>query len=163
MDLLLTHGYFLREDPKELAVMKPYAPLGILYLSSHLRKKGFEVEIFDTTFRARADLLAIARDRSSFGGGHLRKSYDAPDRPGVDRMRAGRRVDRHSGRPGTLHLCPGISGGRRSCHRAGRGRDNHGGTAPCIASRSRRARSSASTASSSGARMVRLHTLRRVL
>jgi anaerobic magnesium-protoporphyrin IX monomethyl ester cyclase len=59
MDLLLTHGYFLREDPKELAVMKPYVPLGILYLSSHLKRKGFEVEIFDTTFRARADLLAI--------------------------------------------------------------------------------------------------------
>ena len=59
MDLLLTHGYFLGEDPKELAVMKPYAPLGILYLSAHLRAKGFEVEIFDTTFRSRQDLLAI--------------------------------------------------------------------------------------------------------
>jgi anaerobic magnesium-protoporphyrin IX monomethyl ester cyclase len=34
MDLLLTHGYFLYEDPKELQIMKPYAPLGILYLSS---------------------------------------------------------------------------------------------------------------------------------
>ena len=40
-DLLLTHGYFLYEDPKELQIMKPYAPLGILYLCSHLRSKGF--------------------------------------------------------------------------------------------------------------------------
>ncbi len=44
MDLLLTHGYFLREDPKERAIMKPYVPLGILYLSSYLRGKGFDVD-----------------------------------------------------------------------------------------------------------------------
>lgn len=49
-DLLLTHGYFLYEDPKELQILKPYVPLGILYICSHLRKKGFEVEVFDTTF-----------------------------------------------------------------------------------------------------------------
>src|ERR1700687_3543004 len=50
MDLLLTHGFFLCEDPKELQIMKPYAPLGILYLASHLRARGFGVEVFDTTF-----------------------------------------------------------------------------------------------------------------
>ena len=43
MDLLLTHGYFLVEDPKERTIMKPYPPLGILYLSSHLRRLGFDV------------------------------------------------------------------------------------------------------------------------
>src|SRR5215470_1375790 len=59
MDLLLTHGYFLDEDPKELQIMKPYAPLGILYLSSYLRSKGFDVEIFDSTFRTRAELFRI--------------------------------------------------------------------------------------------------------
>jgi radical SAM superfamily enzyme YgiQ (UPF0313 family) len=55
-DLLLTHGYFLFEDPKELQIMKPYPPLGILYLCSHLREKGFDVDVFDTTFSTR-DLL----------------------------------------------------------------------------------------------------------
>jgi anaerobic magnesium-protoporphyrin IX monomethyl ester cyclase len=55
-DLLLTHGYFMFDDPKELQIMKPYAPLGILYLCSHLRNKGFDVEVFDTTFSTR-DLL----------------------------------------------------------------------------------------------------------
>src|SRR4029077_6405767 len=59
MDLLLTHGYFLYEDPKELQIMKPYAPLGILYLSSHLRQKGFAVEVYDTTFGSRRELLGI--------------------------------------------------------------------------------------------------------
>ena len=39
-DLLLTHGYFLYEDPKELKIMKPYVPLGILYICSHLRRKA---------------------------------------------------------------------------------------------------------------------------
>ena len=59
MDLLLTHGYFLDEDPKERQVMKPYAPLGILYLSSHLRAKGFDVEIYDSTFGSRAELFRV--------------------------------------------------------------------------------------------------------
>jgi anaerobic magnesium-protoporphyrin IX monomethyl ester cyclase len=59
MDLLLTHGYFLYEDPKELQIMKPYVPLGILYLSSHLRARGFGVEVFDTTFRETEELLHL--------------------------------------------------------------------------------------------------------
>src|ERR1039458_2077488 len=56
MDLLLTHGYFLYDDPKELQVMKPYAPLGILYLASHLRARNFDIEIFDTTFSSWPEL-----------------------------------------------------------------------------------------------------------
>jgi radical SAM superfamily enzyme YgiQ (UPF0313 family) len=59
MHLLLTHGYFLNEDPKELQIMKPYAPLGILYLSSHLRRKGFDVEIYDSTFGSRRELYEV--------------------------------------------------------------------------------------------------------
>jgi anaerobic magnesium-protoporphyrin IX monomethyl ester cyclase len=61
-DLLLTHGYFLFEDPKELQIMKPYAPLGILYLCSHLRAKGFDVDVFDTTFSTRELLVQRLRD-----------------------------------------------------------------------------------------------------
>jgi anaerobic magnesium-protoporphyrin IX monomethyl ester cyclase len=64
MDLLLTHGYFLADDPKELAIMKPYAPLGLLYLSSHLRARGFDVEIYDSTFGSQQDLFElIERER----------------------------------------------------------------------------------------------------
>jgi len=59
MDLLLTHGYFLREDPKELQIMKPYVPLGILYLTSHLRARGFAIEVFDSTFSSRGELLRV--------------------------------------------------------------------------------------------------------
>ena len=59
MDLLLTHGYFLYEDPKELQIMKPYPPLGILYICSHLREKGMDVEVFDSTFLSRKQLYAL--------------------------------------------------------------------------------------------------------
>ncbi|HEY2119137.1 MAG TPA: radical SAM protein [Candidatus Acidoferrum sp.] len=57
-DLLLTHGYFLAEDPKELQIRKPYVPMGILYICSHLRSKGFNVDVFDTTFSTTADLIS---------------------------------------------------------------------------------------------------------
>src|SRR3984957_17432989 len=60
-ELLLAHGYFLYEDPKELQILKPYAPLGILYLCSHLRKQGFDVDVFDTTFSSREALFLHLR------------------------------------------------------------------------------------------------------
>ncbi|WP_433964685.1 B12-binding domain-containing radical SAM protein [Tunturiibacter gelidiferens] len=60
-ELLLTHGYFLYEDPKELQILKPYAPLGILYLCSHLQKQGFDVDVFDTTFSSRELLFKHLR------------------------------------------------------------------------------------------------------
>jgi anaerobic magnesium-protoporphyrin IX monomethyl ester cyclase len=50
MDILLTHGYFLYQDPHEMQIMKPYPPLGILYISSYLKQQGFDVNVFDTTF-----------------------------------------------------------------------------------------------------------------
>jgi hypothetical protein len=57
-DLLLTHGYFLADDEKERQIMKPYPPLGLLYLSAYLKRAGFSVEVFDSTFRERAELAA---------------------------------------------------------------------------------------------------------
>ena len=50
MKILFTHGYFLHEDPKEAKIMRPYVPLGILYISSYLEKNGFENDVFDSTF-----------------------------------------------------------------------------------------------------------------
>lgn len=43
--------------------MKPYPPLGILYICSHLRNKGYSVDVFDSTFQTRAAL----RERLSTG------------------------------------------------------------------------------------------------
>jgi radical SAM superfamily enzyme YgiQ (UPF0313 family) len=58
VDLVLTHGYFLAEDAQERKVMKPYPPLGLLYLSSHLKARGFRVGVFDSTFRSFSDFDA---------------------------------------------------------------------------------------------------------
>jgi anaerobic magnesium-protoporphyrin IX monomethyl ester cyclase len=65
-DLLLTHGYFLAEDEKERQIMKPYPPLGLLYLSAFLKQSGYSVDVFDSTFGERAEL--VARLRASPGG-----------------------------------------------------------------------------------------------
>jgi anaerobic magnesium-protoporphyrin IX monomethyl ester cyclase len=56
--ILFTHGYFLREDPKEQVIMKPYPPLGLLYLSAFLEKNGWHNEVFDTTFSEKKALFA---------------------------------------------------------------------------------------------------------
>ena len=50
MNILLTHGYFIHEDEKEKKIMRPYVPLGILYISAWLEKHGWSNEIFDSTF-----------------------------------------------------------------------------------------------------------------
>lgn len=63
MDVLLTHGYFLEADAQERRILRPYPPLGILYLSSHLKRAGFSVEVFDSTFRSFAELRALLRTR----------------------------------------------------------------------------------------------------
>ncbi len=69
MDLLLAHAYFLAEDSQERAVQKPYPPLGLLYVSSHLKARGFEIGVFDGTFRTRQEFLAVlARDRPKVVG-----------------------------------------------------------------------------------------------
>src|SRR6185436_14676430 len=56
MKVLLTHGYFLEEDAKEQRLMRPYPPLGILYLAAYLDERGIAATVFDTTFSSRAAL-----------------------------------------------------------------------------------------------------------
>lgn len=64
MDLLLAHGYFLALDAEEQRVMRPHPPLGILYLSSHLKRRGLDVGVFDGTFRTLDDFArTVERDR----------------------------------------------------------------------------------------------------
>jgi radical SAM superfamily enzyme YgiQ (UPF0313 family) len=57
-DILLTHGYFLWDDEKERQIMKPYPPLGLLSLSAYLKSRGFAVDVYDSTFGSKAQLLA---------------------------------------------------------------------------------------------------------
>ncbi len=60
-EILLSHGYFLDLDPVERKVMRPYPPLGLLYLSAYLKKKGRSVSVFDSTFSTPARLLDALR------------------------------------------------------------------------------------------------------
>ncbi|MDO8969794.1 MAG: radical SAM protein, partial [Saprospiraceae bacterium] len=53
--VLFSHGYFLADDPKEQAIMRPYPPLGLLYLSAWLEQHGVGNEVFDTTFSEKED------------------------------------------------------------------------------------------------------------
>ena len=41
--------------------MKPYPPLGLLYITSHLRDAGFEAEIIDSTFMSQEEHLQQVR------------------------------------------------------------------------------------------------------
>ena len=49
-NILFSHSYFLRFDPKQWATAQPYAPLGTLYAASLMRQHGFTVSLFDTMF-----------------------------------------------------------------------------------------------------------------
>jgi len=53
MDILLTHCYFLEDDEKEQHIMRPYPPLGILYISGYLEDQGIKNEVYDTTFSSK--------------------------------------------------------------------------------------------------------------
>ena len=41
--------------------MKPYPPLGILYICAHLRRKGVQAQVFDSTFSSRQELFKVIR------------------------------------------------------------------------------------------------------
>jgi radical SAM superfamily enzyme YgiQ (UPF0313 family) len=58
MDILLTAGYYIAEDAHEQQVMKPYPALGMLYISAHLKAKGFAVDVRDNTFSTKDEFRA---------------------------------------------------------------------------------------------------------
>ncbi len=57
MSILFTHAYYLSNDPKEQKIMKPYPPLGLLYVSAYLKSKNVVNEVFDTTFSSQKEQL----------------------------------------------------------------------------------------------------------
>ena len=57
MSILFTHAYYLSDDPKEQKIMKPYPPLGLLYVSGYLKSKNIDNTVFDTTFSSQVAQL----------------------------------------------------------------------------------------------------------
>lgn len=63
MDLLLTHAYFLADDPHEAQIMRPFPPLGLQYLVAYLRREGFPAtDWWDATFQAVGDFPGVLAD-----------------------------------------------------------------------------------------------------
>ena len=62
-DVLLAHSFFLRNDPKQMEKMRPYAPLATLYAAAMLRQSGYEVALFDAMLAAGEEELGAALDR----------------------------------------------------------------------------------------------------
>jgi anaerobic magnesium-protoporphyrin IX monomethyl ester cyclase len=50
MEVLFTHSYFLKFDPKQWKQMRPYPPLGTLYAAAMVRQNGFDVFLHDVMF-----------------------------------------------------------------------------------------------------------------
>lgn len=50
MSLLFTHAYYISDDLKEQKIMKPYPPLGLLYVSAYMLRKNIPNDVFDSTF-----------------------------------------------------------------------------------------------------------------
>ncbi len=47
-NILFTHSYFYRFDPKQWDTKQPYPPLGTIYAASVMREAGYKVSLFDT-------------------------------------------------------------------------------------------------------------------
>ena len=77
-DVLLAHSFFLRNDPKQVEKMRPYAPLGTLYAAAYLRSVGYSVALFDAMLaegieeyeellaRHRPAIVALYEDQFNF-------------------------------------------------------------------------------------------------
>ncbi len=50
-DILFSHSYYYRLDPKQWKNKTPFPPLGTLYAASVMREKGYDVGLFDTNLK----------------------------------------------------------------------------------------------------------------
>ena len=78
VDILLTHSNHLFADRKQVRKMQPYPPLQTLLAAACLRRDGFEVALFDSTFedptlgfagaleKFRPRLVAVCEDNFNF-------------------------------------------------------------------------------------------------
>lgn len=57
LDVLLSHSYFYRFDPKQWKNKTPYPPLGTIYAASYLRQHGYTIDLFDTNLASTPKLV----------------------------------------------------------------------------------------------------------
>lgn len=61
-NILFSHSYFLRFDPKQWALGQPYPPLGTIYAAALMREHGYEVSLFDNMFKHGPEEVEAAID-----------------------------------------------------------------------------------------------------
>ncbi len=66
-NILFSHSYFLRFDPKQWATGHPYAPLGTLYAAALMRENGYSVSLFDTMFAKQPEEVIPHLEKSKPG------------------------------------------------------------------------------------------------
>ncbi len=57
VDIVFSHSYYYKFDPKQWKNQTPYPPLGTLYAASYLRTSGFKVSVFDTNLIEDPELI----------------------------------------------------------------------------------------------------------
>ena len=63
MSIVLTHAYYILEDPIEQLIMKPYAPLGLLYISAYLNENKATNHVYDSTFYSKEKQLIFIAEK----------------------------------------------------------------------------------------------------
>jgi radical SAM superfamily enzyme YgiQ (UPF0313 family) len=64
-NILFSHSYFLRFDPKQWSTGQPYPPIGTLYAAALMREKGYKVSFFDTMFVHSPDEVIPALEQNN--------------------------------------------------------------------------------------------------
>jgi anaerobic magnesium-protoporphyrin IX monomethyl ester cyclase len=64
-NILFSHSYFLRLDPKQWKAGLPYAPLGTLYAAAFIRENGYSVALHDVMFEESTAAFSKAIDQHS--------------------------------------------------------------------------------------------------
>ncbi len=67
-EILFGQSYYLSFDPKLYAAMQPYPPLGTLYAAAYLRRRGYDVGLFDAMLAGSEDEWAsvLAQNHPGF-------------------------------------------------------------------------------------------------
>lgn len=107
-DVLLAHSFFLKNDPKQIEKMRPYAPLGTLYAASLLRQGGYAVAVFDAMLAAEEDFAAaLDRHRPRFVA-FYEDSFNFLNKMCLEHSRAAAcRMSRLARESGATVLCAG--------------------------------------------------------
>jgi radical SAM superfamily enzyme YgiQ (UPF0313 family) len=63
--ILVAHSYFLNNDPKQHARMKPYSPLATLLTAATLRRQGHDVALFDAMLASGLGAFEASLDATS--------------------------------------------------------------------------------------------------